>query len=89
MKKFAATEGARGERLDNLFDLAGNDVARDKVVVVENGAEDTLGEDMLDEHFFDRLGGDVGVDGFLHHTGEIVKGADKFGVGLALVLDQA
>ena len=41
----------------------GDDVALHKVGVVEDAAEDALGEQVLDEHLLDGRVGDVGVDG--------------------------
>ena len=39
-----------GDGVDDLFDFGGDDVAAEEFVVVEDLAEDALGEQMLDEH---------------------------------------
>ena len=49
-EKLVAAEVARGHGLDDLFDFSGDDVAGAELLVVEDAAEDALGEQMLDEH---------------------------------------
>ena len=63
------------------------DVALDKVGVVEDFAEDALGEEVLDEHFFHSLGGKVGIEGVAADFCELVKGLHKSLVGAAFLLD--
>ena len=61
----AGSDGA-----NDLFDLNGDDIAGEKLLVVEDLAEDTLGEKMLDEHLSDGVVGEVGVDGLAAEFGE-------------------
>src|SRR4051812_4557379 len=48
-----AVEALAGHRLHDLLDLGGDDVAADELRVVENLADQSLGEDVLDEHLID------------------------------------
>ena len=48
-----AVEAVAGQGLHHLFDLGGDDVAADELGVVENLADQPLGQDVLDEHFID------------------------------------
>jgi hypothetical protein len=59
-----------GNGADDLFDLGGDDVAGEEFLVVEDLAEDALGEEMLDEHLADGVVGEVGVDGLAAEGGE-------------------
>lgn len=69
----AGSDGA-----DDLFDLGGDDVALEELLIVEDLAEDALGEEMLDEHFADGIVGEVGVDGLAAEFGE---GGEVFAEG--------
>jgi len=60
----------RGDGVDHLFDLGGDDVAGEEFLVVENLAEDALSEEMLDEHLADGVVGEIGVDGLAAEFGE-------------------
>src|SRR5688572_7968876 len=46
-----AVEAVAGHGQHDLFDLGGDDVAADELGVVENLADQPLGQDVLDEHF--------------------------------------
>ena len=68
-------EGVAGEvlgrdRLDNFFDFCRDDVALKELVVVEDLAEDALGEEVLDEHLLDGGVGEARVDGLAAKFGE-------------------
>ena len=61
-QEIGAAEGLRRERVDHAFDLAGDHVAVGEVGVVEDGAKEALGEQVLDQHLFDRLLRQIRVD---------------------------
>ena len=81
---FVAAVGAGEEGIQDRLNLAGDGVAADEVVVLEDGAQEALGEEVLDEHFLDGLVAEVGVEGGAAEGGKVGEGSDKGGVGLAL-----
>ena len=66
---------------DDLVDLMGDDVALDEIGVVEDFAEDALGEQVLDDHLLHRGIGEIGVEGLAAEIGEVVEGLDEARVG--------
>ncbi len=74
VEEVGAAETAAGEGADDFLYFAGDDVALGEVGVVEDFAEDALGEQVLDEHFFDGVVGEVGVDGVAHERFEVGEG---------------
>ena len=60
-EKFVAVEGAAGQGLDDLLDFGGDDVAIDEVGIVEDGAEEAFGEQVLHQHLIDGVAAHVGV----------------------------
>ena len=79
---------AAGEGVDDLFDFGGDDVAAGELGIVEDAAEDALGEQVLDEHLLDGLVFEVGVDGLAAEVGEGGETLDKFALVPALVFDE-
>ncbi len=73
-----------GERVNDLFNFSGDDVAAGEFRIVEDPAEDTLGEQVLDEHGLDRVVRQVGIDGLAAEQDEALKAGDELFVGLAL-----
>ena len=71
-----------GDGADNLFDLGGDNVALQELLVVEDLAEDALGEEVLDEHFADGVVGEVGIDEL---TAEFGEGGEIFAEGGVLL----
>lgn len=63
----------RGERPRNPFDFCGDDIAPSEVRIVEDAAQYPLGEQMLDEHVFDRGVTEVRIDGGASGFHEIGK----------------
>jgi hypothetical protein len=59
-----------GDGADHLLDLDGDDVAGEELLVVEDFAEDALGEEVLDEHLADGVVREVRVDGLAAGGGE-------------------
>ena len=57
--------------VDHLFDLGGDDVAADELGVVENLADQPLGEDVLDQHLIDGGLRDVRVEARLAELEEV------------------
>src|SRR5450755_2148126 len=87
LEELVAIEGATGERLDHALDLGGDDVAAHEIGVVEDGAEEALGQQVLDEHFVDYVGRDPGIERGAAELGKGVEGGDKAPVGFILALD--
>ena len=58
-EKIIATERLRCERVYHLLNFVGDDIAAGEVGVIENGAEDTLGQEVLDKHFLDSGFGEI------------------------------
>ena len=74
---------------DDLFDFVRDDVQVDEIRVVEHLREDALGQDVLNQHFFDRRNGNVRVDVVAADRDEVVKRGQKVGVfGLPLAFDE-
>ena len=87
-QEIGAAERLGGERVDYAFNLACDDVAVGKVRVVEDGAEEALGEQVLDQHLLDGGFGEIGVDGLAAFVQKGGEGGGESLVGLALLLDQ-
>ena len=86
--KITAAQGVRCEGVDHLLDFVGDDVAAGEVGVVEDGAEQALGQEMLNQHLLDRGLGQVGIDRLAAFFKELGEGGDKAAIGLPLILDQ-
>jgi hypothetical protein len=86
LEELVAGEVAGGDGGDDLFDLGDDDFAREKLLVVEDLADDALGEEVLDEHFADGAVGAVGVDGLAAELGEGLEVFAEGGVLLVLGL---
>ena len=67
---FIAVESVFCEYLDHLFNLAGDDIATDEILIIEDLMEDALGKEMLDEHLLNGGFGEVWVDRL---TAKLVK----------------
>ena len=78
---------ARGDGLDHLLDLGSDDVALQELLVVEDLAEDALGEKVLHEHLADAVVGEVGVDGLAAEFGEGLKVFAEGGILLELAFE--
>ena len=74
-------------RVDDFFDFGGDDVAAGEVGIVEDRAEDALGQQVLDEHLLDGFVGEVGVDGLAAEGVEGIEALDEGGIGASLLLD--
>jgi len=66
-QEFRAAEALRGERVNDLLDFGGDDVAPGEVGVVEDGAEQPFGEHGL--HFLDGGVGEVRIEFERPHDG--------------------
>src|SRR5665213_803477 len=88
LDKIVAAEGFAGEHADDFLDLLRDDVTLREVREVEDFSEDTLGEQVLDEHILDGLQRDVRIQRAATKRKKIVKGADELGIGLALLFDK-
>ena len=73
--------------VDEAFEFASDDVVFEETGIVENGRKEVFGEDVLNEHFADVGGADVGVDFGAAEFEEAVAGLDVFGVGFALFVE--
>ena len=82
--ELVAGEVAGGDGADDLLDLSGDDVAGEEFLIVEDLAEDALGEEMLDEHLADGVVGEVGVDGLAAEFGEGLEVLAEGGILLVL-----
>ena len=87
-EKLAAAERLRRERVNDLLDLVGDSVAPREIGVAEDGSENPLGQEVLNEHLLDSGFGEIGVDGLTAFFVEIRKGHREPAVGLSLPLDQ-
>ena len=85
-EKLVATEGVPNEYLDNVFDLACDDISAREVRVVEDGTEDPFRQQMLDEHLLNGSRGEVWVDCGTALLVEIREGGDKLRVRRVLLL---
>ncbi len=65
-----AAEAVADESVDDTLDFKGDSVAAGELGVVEDGAEEAFGEEVLDEHLIDGFAADVGVEG------ELAKGKE-------------
>ena len=72
-EELVAAEGTEGQRLDDLLDLGGDDVALHEVADVEDLAEDALGEEVLDEHLLDGGVGEVRIERLTAEGEEVVE----------------
>jgi hypothetical protein len=72
------------DRLNDLFNLGGDDVALKEFIIVEDLAKDALGEEVLDEHLLDGEVGEVGVDRLAAEVGEGLELFTEVGVLLVL-----
>src|SRR6266496_1627756 len=61
-EEFMAIEGAARERLDDLFYLRSDDVTIGEILIIEDGSKKALSQQVLDQHFIDRLATHVGVE---------------------------
>ncbi|HEV7676276.1 MAG TPA: hypothetical protein VGQ12_17220 [Candidatus Angelobacter sp.] len=75
---------AAGERVNDFFNFSGDDVAAGEFRVVEDPAEDTLGEQMLDEHGLNRVVREVGIDGLTAEQDKALKAVNELFIGFAL-----
>lgn len=74
--------------MDHAFDLAGDHVAVGEVGVVEDGAEEALGKQVLDQHLFDRLLRQIRVDRLTALAQKTGKGGGERRIAAPLLLDQ-
>ena len=88
VEKIAAVKRLRGERVDDLLDLVGNDVAAREIGIAENRAKNPLSQQMLNEHLLDRRFGQIGIDGLPTLRVETRKGRSEAAVVFPLPLDQ-
>ena len=68
--------------------FVGDDVAASKVGVVEDGAEEPLGQQVLDQHLLDRGLGQVWVDRLAAFVQKLGEGGGEAAVALPLLPDQ-
>ena len=61
-EKFTAIEGATGQCLDNLLNLAGNHVTVGEIRIVEDGTEEAFGQKVLYQHLVHGIATHVGVE---------------------------
>ena len=62
MQKIIAAKGLRCERVHYLLNFIGDDIAAGEVRVIENGAEDALGQEVLNQHLLDGGFRKIGVN---------------------------
>lgn len=86
-EEFLAVESATGQGANDLLDLGGDDVAADEIGVVEDGAEEALGEQVLHEHFGDFCLADLRVEVAAAKSGEVVERRDEGTVLGGFLLD--
>ena len=84
-EKLVATKGVLDEYLNNVFDLACDDISAREVRVVEDGTEDPFRQQMLDEHLLNGSRGEVWVDCGTALLVEIREGGDKLRVRRVLL----
>ena len=77
---FSHTEPGKG--VNDVFDLRSDDVLPGEVVLVENGANEPLGEKVLNQHLIDCLATDVWVEGGLAEGKKLLKSGLECGVRL-------
>ena len=75
------------ERIEHSLNFAGDDVAVDEVGVVEDGSEQTHGQEVFDEHLLNGGLREVGVDGLTAFLVEVHKCGRKLTVGLPFLCD--
>ena len=54
-------KGVAGQCLDNLLNFGSNSIAVNEVGVIKDGAEETFGQKVLNEHLIDNICADLGV----------------------------
>ncbi len=86
-QKLFTAEGAGGQRSDHLFNFPGDDVFIDEVGIIEHLAENALGQQMLNEHFFNSGDRQIGIDGFLTEAEKACKRGGKMRIAGAFLLD--
>ena len=86
-QELVAAEALADQGVDDLLDLGGDDVAAGEVGVVENLAEEALGQEVLHQHLVDGLAADVGVERLSAEREEVVEGGLEFRVRLVGVDD--
>ena len=86
-----AIEVVAGESADDFLDFGGDNVGLGEMFAIEDAADDALGHQVLNEHFVDGFGTDVGVQGGPAELHEVVELALEFGIvgmgGVYLVLE--
>src|ERR1017187_7352885 len=87
LQKVGPAEALGGEGINDLLDFGGDNVAAGEVGVVEDGAEQALGEQVLDEHFLDGGISEIGIDGAPGEFRKVGKRFDETPISLALPLD--
>src|ERR1017187_10686770 len=83
LQEVGPTEALRGEGINDLLDFGGDNVAAGEVGVVEDGAEQALGEQVLDEHFLDGGISEIGIDGAPGEFRKVGKRFDETPISLA------
>ena len=79
-KEVGSAEIRTGQRAYDFFNLGGDDVGLGEVGDIKDAADDALGHQVLDEHFVDRFGADIGVERAAAELHEFVELALEFGV---------
>ena len=72
----------------HLLNLIGDDIAAGEVSPIENGAEKTLGQEVLDQHLLNRGFGEIGVDRLTTFLMKSREGGGKLTVGPPFLFDQ-
>ena len=62
VQKIVAAKRLLCERVYHVLNLVGDEIAAGEVGVIENGAEDALGQEVLDQHLLNRGFGEIRID---------------------------
>src|SRR5437763_10920353 len=82
-----AVKRATSEGINDPFNFGSNHIATDKIGIVENGAEETLSQEVLHEHLIDDILADLWVKRSTAEFGKGIEGRDELLILLVFFLN--